>query len=185
MFSRHRSDSELVQRAARQDGEAWSALVDRYDRYVLAVIRSTRIRESDEADVFQHVFIELYKALPTLRQADRLAGWLRQTALRQAIRMRQRTQKGPTGLDDLATEPSEESFSPEIEKAERDLAVREAVETLQAKCKELIRRLFFTDPPEPYAAVAESLGIKTSSLNVTRQRCLDALEKALAARGFT
>jgi hypothetical protein len=44
--------------------------------------------------------------------------------------------------------------------------------------------LFFEDPPRPYAEVAEQLGLKLGSMGMTRQRCLESLEKALRARGL-
>lgn len=177
-------DTPWVKRAEKGDAQAWAHLVDSYGPYVQAVLRAARVPESEAADAFQHVFIELFKALGTLRQTQTLAPWLRQTALRHAIQLRKRAQGAPVSLSELDAEPMAPEEVSELEKAERRHHIREAVQGLKDQCRELVRRLFFSDPPEPYHEVAAALGIKESSLSMTRQRCLDALEKALRARGL-
>lgn len=157
-------------------------MVERYSAYVYALVRSARVPEADQADAFQHVFVELFRALPKLRTDDSLRPWLRQTALRHAIRVRSKAERAPISLED--DEPVDAGFEAQIEREDRAQLIREAVSGLQDRCRELVQRLFFADPPEPYTQVAEALGIKVQSLGMTRQRCLEALERALRARGI-
>ncbi|MDX2064737.1 MAG: sigma-70 family RNA polymerase sigma factor [Fimbriimonadaceae bacterium] len=178
------TDAPLVRRAQQGDGAAWSELVDRYSGYVYTLLRSARVPEADQPDAFQYVFIELFKALADLRTSDYLAPWIRQTTIRHAIRVRKRSERSGLPLESVDHVLVDDDDDLEgIEQAERAEQLRAAVRTLSEKCQELIRQLFFVDPPRPYVEVAEALGIKAASLGMTRQRCLDALERAVRDRG--
>ncbi len=71
-----------------------------------------------------------------------------------------------------------------IEEAERDQAVRDAVEELPGRCQQLVRMLFFSEEPLPYADAAARLGLAVGSIGFIRGRCLKKLESALKARGL-
>jgi DNA-directed RNA polymerase specialized sigma24 family protein len=71
-----------------------------------------------------------------------------------------------------------------IEQSERAQMVREAVARLKPRCAEMIRLLFFKDPPAPYLEVARRLGLATGSIGFIRGRCLGQLQKLLAKMGF-
>ena len=79
-------DAPLVRRALKGDAKAWADLVDRYSPYVYSLLRSAGVAEADQSDAFQYVFVELFRFLPSLKSSDRLAPWIRKTALRRAIR---------------------------------------------------------------------------------------------------
>ncbi len=177
-------DGALAKRAAVGDGEAWAELVDRYAPYIRSLLASTRMAEQDIPDSVQYVFIELHKALPNLRAVEILAPWIRKTTLRHAIRERQKKSRLPGSLEDMDWEPAAAEFESAIIRSDENQAIREAVETLKPKCRDLVAALFFEDPPRSYVEVAESLGIKAASVAMTRQRCLESLERTLVARGI-
>src|SRR5581483_10418496 len=61
------TDDVLVQRAHIGDQSAFEMLVDRYSTSLLLLI-SHLVRDEHLAhDILQHVFIQLYRSLPTLR----------------------------------------------------------------------------------------------------------------------
>ena len=67
------SDSELVARCRAGDHDAWTLLVDRYARYVHAIVtRVFRVPPADAEDVFQEVFARIFERLGTLRDDDAL-----------------------------------------------------------------------------------------------------------------
>ena len=67
------SDSELVARCRAGEAAAWDALVDRYARYVHAIVtRVYRLPPDDAEDVFQEVFARVFERLDTLRDANAL-----------------------------------------------------------------------------------------------------------------
>ncbi len=179
------TDTKLIQGVRQGDPQAWSELVDRYSGYVYALLRSSRVPEADEADAFQHVFVELFKAIPTLRSTEVLSPWIRQTALRHAVKLRKQAERTTQSLDSNEEPVDTVDIAEEIERASDQHEVRVAVSQLPERCRLLITKLFFEHPPRPYAEVASELGLKQGSIAMTRQRCLDLLEKALRARGIS
>ena len=71
-----------------------------------------------------------------------------------------------------------------IEQAEREQLVRDAVTALSSRCREIIRLLFYEQPPVPYKDLAERLGLATGSIGFIRGRCLASLQRALEKAGF-
>ena len=70
------------------------------------------------------------------------------------------------------------------EAAANEQMVREANVSLSPRCQELIRLLFYTEPPLPYKEVARQLGLAVGSIGFIRGRCLERLAKALRKVGF-
>jgi len=67
---------------------------------------------------------------------------------------------------------------------EREQMLREATARLSPRCQEMIRLLFYAEPPLPYREVARRLGLATGSVGFIRGRCLQRLKKTLQAMGF-
>ena len=67
---------------------------------------------------------------------------------------------------------------------EQEQIVREVVAGLPPRHRELVRLLFFEQPPLPYAEVGRRLGLATGSIGFIRGRCLEKLRKALVEFGF-
>ncbi len=176
-------DGPLVRRALANDPDAWHGLVERYSAYVFSLLKSARLTEADQPDAFQYVFIELFKALPRIETPGYLAPWIRQTAIRHAIRVRGKHDR-ERALEDteIAIDPAAVAA---MESAETGLAVRQAVASLKEQCRQLVSILFFEDPVRPYHEVAAQLGIKVASIGNIRQRCLDALMRTLKSRGIS
>ena len=59
------------------------------------------------------------------------------------------------------------------------------MEQVQGRCQEMIRLLFFSDPPLPYNEVAQRLGLATGSIGFIRGRCLKKLQSVLEDMGFS
>ena len=67
---------------------------------------------------------------------------------------------------------------------EREQMLRDATMRLPPRCQEMIRLLFYTDPPLPYREDARRLGLATGSIGFIRGRCLQRLQKTLKGMGF-
>ena len=80
------SDAVLVARCRAGDDGAWTALVERFSRYVYAICtQGFRLREHDAEDVFQDVFAKAYEQLPKLRNDGAFRPWLAQLTRRLCI----------------------------------------------------------------------------------------------------
>jgi RNA polymerase sigma-70 factor (ECF subfamily) len=75
------SDDQLVLLALEGDGEAFDALMGRYQDYIFHLCwRVTRIRE-DAEDLTQECFLKLHQHLHRLKPGNKLGNWLYTVAL--------------------------------------------------------------------------------------------------------
>jgi len=179
-------DRSLVIACLEGDETAWAALVDRYKSLIFSVPLRYGAGRDDAADIFQSVCVELFHELPRLRNIDTLRPWLMTVAAHQSyhwkLKQRKRHAREVEGIesDDLPA-----VLPPQIAtELEREQLVREAISRLPARCQEMMRLLFWENPPLPYAEVARRLGLATGSIGFIRGRCLDRLHKALEELGF-
>jgi RNA polymerase sigma factor (sigma-70 family) len=181
-------DGRLVQACRDGDQEAWSVLIQRYRRLIYSIPARYGAQPADAADIFQAVCLELYAELPRLRKVESLRSWLISVTAHQAFHWKQRVMKR-TIREGTEIEPDtsrgQEPVPPDLlEAAEREQVLRDAVRGLPPRCREMIRLLFYEDPPLSYADVAQRLGLATGSIGFIRGRCLKKLERVLARTGF-
>lgn len=69
-------ERELVKRARRGEAEAFTALVERYERPMYATACSLLHSEWDAADAVQESFTEVFEHIGDLRNPDRFRPWL-------------------------------------------------------------------------------------------------------------
>jgi RNA polymerase sigma factor (sigma-70 family) len=179
-------DRTLVAACLEGDAQAWSALIGKYKRLIYSLPMRYRFSAEDAADIFQAVCVDLYRELPRLREVDALRGWIARVAANKCFHRREALRREPVELDavPIAMIESGEDLTAELERMEREELVRDALDALSPRCRELLRMLFYEDPPRPYEAVARSLGLAIGSIGFTRARCLDAMERALGERGL-
>lgn len=181
-------DERLVGACLAGDERAWQALIDKYKNLVYSVPRKYRMSSDDAADVFQAVWIEAYNDLPRLRQVGSLRTWLLTIASHQAFHWKRRyvrhQEREGTPIESPGFQPAAEPGPDLIAEAEREQALRDAIQQLSERCRDMVRMLFFEDPPVPYAEVAARLGLAIGSIGFTRGRCLERLRRALPHGGL-
>ncbi len=178
-------DAALVARCLRGDGVAWSALVQRYQRLVHAIVRRIGLDEHGAADVFQTVFARLIQHLPRLADPSRLQAWIVTTAKREALLQRKLGQRSVsmTRADDGSDEGSEwdvADASPIPEETLSELQqlnrLRVSLDRLDERCRSLLLLLFRDEDDKlSYDEVARRQGTSVGSIGPTRSRCLDKL----------
>ncbi len=185
------SDTRLVRECLAGNEHAWAALIHKYKRLIYSIPTKYGASPDDAADIFQSVCLELFSELANLRKAESIKSWLISVAAHQAYHWKKRQRMGDTELDsmepDLAAAqiPATEVLAPEmLEQIQQEQIVRESLKKLPARCEEMIRLLFYSSPPLPYADVAQRLGLATGSIGFIRGRCLKRLQKILAEMGF-
>jgi RNA polymerase sigma factor (sigma-70 family) len=169
----------------RGDRGAWDAMVDQYGRLVYSIPRRYGLSEADADDVFQGVFLQLFRRLDAIRDPDRLSSWLITTAHRECWRVGKRSANvSAHGVDleeripDLAAPAAEDA-----EAWEQQHLVREALEQLGGRCQALLSALFTSGTTPNYEAIAQQLGMRVGSIGPTRARCFRKLEKILLELG--
>jgi RNA polymerase sigma factor (sigma-70 family) len=177
-------DTLLVARCLRGEVAGWDGLVRRYQRLVYTVALRIGLDEHAAADVFQSVFQRLMQHLPSLRDPTRLQAWIVTTAKREALRQRERGSRtvsmtAPDDDDEQAQwDIADESPLPEeaLEQLQVQDRVRDAMERLDARCRDLLTLLFSeADEGIPYEDVAVRLSMPVGSIGPTRARCLAKL----------
>jgi RNA polymerase sigma factor (sigma-70 family) len=104
------TDRELLRRYSRSgDQNAFAELVRRHGPMVLGATTRVLGRDPAAEDAFQIAFTALARGARTVR-TDSVAGWLHRTAIRAAIRLRDR--RGvPTGLRDETPGPTTDPYA--------------------------------------------------------------------------
>jgi RNA polymerase sigma factor (sigma-70 family) len=185
------SDTHLVRACLAGNEAAWAALIQRYKRLIYSIPIKYGASPDDAADIFQAVCLELFSELSNLRKAESLKSWLITVAAHQSFHWKKRQRPGNVELDGMEPElaeaqvPATGALPPEMmEEVQREQMMREAFAKLQPRCAQMMRLLFYEDPPLPYAEVAQRLGLATGSIGFIRGRCLKKLEKILTEMGF-
>ena len=182
------SDDRLVRDCLKGNEEAWAALVDKYKNLIFSIPIKYGVNRDAAADLFQTVCLELLTELPNLRNAGAVRSWLITVTVRKTFRWKRRMRRRLENerLDENHDEVSDAAAAPPdlIEDLERAQMVRDAVARLSPRCNELIKLLFYEQPPIPYSEVAQRLSLALGSIGFVRGRCLQRLEKLLGQLGF-
>jgi RNA polymerase sigma factor (sigma-70 family) len=184
-------DHHLIRACLAGDSAAWETLVARYQRLVYSIPLKARLSADDAADIFQSVWLKLYEKLASLRDHEKLASWLITTTTREVWRVaarhrRERTQ-AIADSDDHNESHKEIAAPTPLADAERELLeqqqlVREAIESLPERCRQLLTMLFYEKDESSYADIGGRLGMPVSSVGPTRARCLEKMKKLLQGR---
>ena len=178
------STPELLDAALDGDARAWDEIITQYTGLLWWVARSHRLDDATAADVVQTVWLQLVQHGRSIRDPERLAGWLATTARREALKRIGRAKRSDlTGeLDDR---PSDSATLPEERVIDDDTtaAALVAFHDLDPDCRRLIS-LLCEVPPKSYQEISSLLGIPVGSIGPTRQRCLARLRAALREMGY-
>jgi RNA polymerase sigma factor (sigma-70 family) len=179
-------DQRLVDECLEGNDQAWAALVEKYKNLVYSITLRRGAPPEEAADLFQSVWLQVHSKLDTLRKRDSLRSWLISMTINQCYHWRQkysrRALQERQGLMGLDRDPRFASEPVDITEAEREEQVQIAIGELPARCQELIRLLFYTQPPLPYREVASHLGLAIGSIGFIRGRCLKKLQELLEER---
>ena len=132
------SDFVLIQRTLEGDQNAFTALVNKYQKWVHTLVwRKTGDFHIAE-EITQDVFLKVYKKLLTLKPSDHFTGWLYVIATRHCVSWLRKKQLPTKSLDAMSTTELEEICYAQYE-ADRGEAV--AIEHQREIVKRLLRKL--------------------------------------------
>ncbi|HEY0486878.1 MAG TPA: sigma-70 family RNA polymerase sigma factor [Mycobacteriales bacterium] len=171
-----------VARAAAGDDRAWALMVRQYDGLLRSVAAGFRLSGDEGSDAAQTTWLRLVEHIGSLREPERLAGWLSVTMRRECIRLLgRRRRERPTGDFSWSDARADggEGIDAGILRAERDAELWRAVDRLPARQRELVLALSATPPPS-YAQVGAALSMAVGSIGPTRAKALRSLRHLLA-----
>jgi RNA polymerase sigma-70 factor (ECF subfamily) len=170
-------DRELIAAAARGDADAFTALVEKYQRRVLA----TAYRYIGEAptaqDIAQEVFLKVWQKAGQFRRESGFSTWLYRIVVNQCLnyrRKRQSRREVPLEQDflDDGADPDRE-----LERERKSRLVREALQELPGRQRLALVLSQFDRCP--YAQIAEMMGISRSSVESLIFRAKQNLKKRI------
>lgn len=175
--------SDVVQRAAAGDSEAWNLLVRSFTGMIFAIATGYRLGPADAGEVVQSTWLRLLENLERIREPERVGGWLATTARRESQRLlrlrgRELVTDDERELDRIAG-PAAQTPESALLDYDRARRVRAAFARLPERCRRLLQLVVVVAPP--YAEVAAALDMPVGSIGPTRARCLDRLRRLLAA----
>jgi len=143
-----------------------------------------RVRQpADVDDVVQRVFLQVHRALPTLRETDELYAWVYQTARRTIAdfyRTPSQSREVATGtVEDIANELAGDDSPEDDEAATRELStcLRPLMSGLTAADQEALQMVEFDGVTQVEAAAR--LGLSVSGMKSRVQRARSHLRSAL------
>jgi RNA polymerase sigma factor (sigma-70 family) len=179
--------SHLLRLASHGDKAALRAIVDRFDTLLWSVVRGFRLADAEAADAVQTTWLRLMENLGTIRNPERLPGWLRTTTQRVCIETIRRTRREYQlhGRElGVAEDREADRYDTEPEavavRKERVAMVRRAVQELPERHRELLG-LLVASPPMSYEEIGARMGMPVGSIGPTRARVLARLRTALEA----
>jgi RNA polymerase sigma-70 factor, ECF subfamily len=166
------TDDILVRQAHVGDQNAFEILVDRYSAMLYLLI-SQLVRDEHLAyDILQHVFLQMYRSLPTLKEGGTIKAWLRQVARNRSIDELRR--KRPIFFSEIVLFPDEDEYSPlttvldsdlqpeeQVELQELRQQILEAIETLPSRYRAIVL-LRYTDQLN-FREIGQALGMPEST----------------------
>ena len=180
------TDSELISMCLQGDGRAWEALIVRYRRLIYSVPVRFGFEAADASDVFQAVCLKLLEHLHDIKDDRKISGWLVTTTTRQCLYVRSLRHRETATEDEKLEEQLEPGDNVEDLRivTEQQQIIREAVDELPARCRELIGMLYFDNRSPSYDEISLNIGMPVASIGPTRARCLDKLKALLRRRGI-
>ncbi|MDQ1393209.1 MAG: hypothetical protein QOF30_2186 [Acidimicrobiaceae bacterium] len=175
--------AELVKLARDGDLQAKEALVEALQRLVWHTIGDFGLSRDDRQDVFAGTFCRLFERLHTIREPERLPGWIATTARNEAHTLLRARGRVVVSDEPLEREDSEPSTDDRLVEREVRVALHTAFRALPRNCRELLR-LLTAMPRLSYEEISELLAMPHGSIGPTRQRCLDRLRSAPEFRPF-
>ncbi len=168
-------DRRLVNACLRGDEEAWVAVWQKYGPLVKSVSRRVGCDSEEARDVVQRVALVALQNLGSLKNPEKLGGWLAGVARLQsleAIRNRR-----PTASIDGLQPTTETRLDEELIRDQELALLHRAFGRLEDRCRRILHRLELKEPADTYRDVAAAEGLSESSIGPIRRRCMQRLRK--------
>lgn len=173
------SDRRLIAACVVGEEAAWAALVEKYQTLVYSFARELGASPEAASDLFHAVWVHIYSELPELKRRDSIRDRLIELLRRKYGHWQSsHPESSPLGGGDSVSSGG----NSRLRRLLRDQFVREAIHDLPPNCRELIRLLFYSDPPLPSTEVADALGMTPAVFEINSGRCLKRLHKEMESQ---
>jgi RNA polymerase sigma-70 factor (ECF subfamily) len=179
-------DGSLLQRyVAGREEEAFTALVQRYERGVLSICQRVLGDAHAAQDAVQLTFLVLARKASMLDRQRPLAGWLFKVAYHLALRLRAvavRQRRREKGAANGRSSEAASECSAGLEQQELFQAIREELQGLPDKYRVPLVRCYFDG--QTHDEAARAIGLPRGSMAKRIGQGLEQLRERLLHRGF-
>ncbi len=171
--------TQLVAAIEAGDDAAWPELVRRLAPAISAALGKYDVDPEARADATGEAWRILFERLSTVREPERLHGWISVVACNQLMSiLRRASRKRETAMvDEVVAELHPVEDVDRVVDDEAREALRHAVSKLSEREQALIHRRFLTDEPEPLVAIERRDAIPVGSIGPTLGRGLTKLRR--------
>ncbi|GHJ60296.1 DNA-directed RNA polymerase sigma-70 factor [Nocardioides sp. OK12] len=174
------SDADLLRRIRAGHTESWDVLIDRHQRLVYSVALRSGLDPEDAVDVAQSTFLALLESQDSVKDDERLVGWLVTVTRRQAWRVRERRNRERPAAQPQSLDPDGLVDSGGLLDWEQLSVLHTALDQLGSPCRELLTALYLDVRRPTYAQVAREMGRSIGGIGPLRGRCLSRLRQLVA-----
>ncbi len=177
------NDVDLIQRTLDGDQDAFTKLVNKYQKWVHALIWRKIGDFHIAEELTQDVFLKVYKRLSTLKRPDHFPSWLYVIATRRCIAWLRKKRVSIKSLDAMPTAQLEELCYTQYERNHLEAAAieqrRELVKSLLKKLPESERTVvtLFYLAEMSGAEISQFLGVSPNTVRSRLHRARQRLEK--------
>ncbi len=177
-------DEVLVREIAAGDTDAFRKLFQRYYPRIYAFVLR-RLGESTAAeDTTVETFAELWRTAKKFRGESRPSTWIygiahfKALAARRAAGRNKRSKVISVDFETLSRAPAEEDLEEKLEAREEVRRVRQAIQALPQRYRQVIELAFFENLP--YGEIARRLGMAEGTVKTQVSRARERLRRQLA-----
>lgn len=193
------AEAQLLARCRRGEAAAWDELFDRHyaaaGRFIFQL--ASDFSRDDVEEICQEVFLSVIRNLNSFQGESQFQTWLFRIATNKARDFREKRNAAKRGggqmtlslqaEDDetgLTLDPPSNAPSPDVDllNVERAELVRDALDRLEAPCREIIELRYFGDLS--YDELSRELQLNPKTVSSRLSKCLDKLE-GIAKRIFS
>ena len=177
------NDADIIQRVLDGDQDAFTALVNKYQKSVHALVWRKIGDFHIAEELTQDVFLKAYKRLSTLKRPEHFPGWLYVIATRHCVSWLRKKQVPIRSLDTISTDELEEACYAQYEVVRNETAAieqrRELVKRLLSKLPESERTVvtLYYLAEMSGAEISQFLGVSPNTVRSRLHRARQRLEK--------
>jgi len=178
-------DEELVRSVAQGDTDAFRKLFQRYYPRVHAFVLRRLGDSTDAEDTTVETFAELWRTAKRFRGESRPSTWIygiahfKALATRRAALRNKRSKVISVDFESLSRAPDEEVLEQRLEAREEVRHVRQAIQSLPQRYRQVIELAFFENLP--YGDIARRLGMAEGTVKTQVSRARERLRRQLAS----
>ncbi len=179
------TDEQLVELAVSQEPEAFSEIVNRWDRKIFALCFGMLGREDEARDATQEAFISAFRNLEKFRGEAKVSSWLHRIAVNKCLTTKRRARtrneefidEEEYGESNVFVAPASASPLCSAENTERMRLVRTAVGSLPVDLRQVIIMKEFEEMT--FQEIAETLELPLSTVKSRLYTALKQLKMKL------